>query len=229
MKKLFMLFAVALLASCSGDDDKNNNDGPQKLLTSVALNDDPDAGAISFQYDEKKNLKAILEDGDVEYSFTYNNNNELTGINDGNGESFFDIQYDNGQLSGYTAYGETYPITYNEQTKKYVFNSTEIEVALKGRNLGTVNDIGGADRLNIDYNDSYKGPMHSVPTKNIFLLSLFLNLYYYVSTSPISAINESGSIYTAENTYDEDGFVIQTIIKSGTQTQGTIKFQYSEL
>lgn len=229
MRKLFMLCAVVLLASCSGDDDKNINEGPKKFMTSIAMNDEPGTGAIQFEYDENKNLKAILENGDVEYSFAYNTNNELTAINDGNSESVIEILYDNGQLSGYMTGGETYPIAYNVQTNKYVFNSTEIEVALKGRDLGAVNDAGGANRLTLDYNTLYKGPMYNVPTKNIFLLSLFLNLYYYVSTSPVTGITEGGTAYTTENTYDEDGFVTQMVIESDTQTLATVKFSYSEL
>lgn len=225
MKKLFFaLFALTVLVSCSDDD----NEGPKKYVTSMTLGEGENHDVISFQYDENKNLKAYVEDGHVEYSFIYNSNNELLSITAETG-SAIEIKYEDGKLSGYTANGVTSPIAYNEQTKMYIFEDLDIEAGLKGRDLGIVNLIGAGNHTTIDYNDSYKGPMYNVPTKNIFLLSVFLNLYYFVTTKPITALDDSANEFTTENTYDADGYITKMVLKSGTETKGMITYQYTEL
>lgn len=221
MKKLiFALFALATLVSCSDDDNKEI----QKFATSIAIEGD----MINLTYDDKKNLKAISEDGDIIYAFTYNSNNELLAINDEEGVPIVTVLYTNGKLSGYTSNGQTQPITYDAQTGKYTFGAAGIEATLTGKDLATVTAIGGDTILDIDYKGSEKGPFYSVPTKNTFLLSVFLNLYYFVSARPILSITENGSLNTTNNTYDADGYVTTMVLQQDTETQEVI-FTYSEL
>ena len=232
MKKMFFaLFALTTLASCSDDDSNSNNNGEtQKYVTSMTIGEGGNAEVITFQYDENKNLKTYLEDGDVSYTFTYNDNNELVTVTDAFDEpSTIEIQYTNGILSGYTMDGATYPITYNESTKKYLFAGFEVEIGLEGRDIGTVAEAGGENYITIDYFDAYKGPMYNVPTKDIFLVSLFTDLYYLTSTRPISGLSDDGENYTTESTYDEDGYVTKMILKSGSATEDVVTFQYSDL
>jgi hypothetical protein len=232
MKKLFFaLFALTALVSCTDNDsDSNNNEGTQKFVTSMTIGEGEDADLITFQYDENKNLKAYLEDGDLEYTFTYNDNNELVAVTDAFDESStVDIIYTNGVLSGYTLNGTTYPITYNEATKKYLFGGFGIEIGLEGRDIATVAETGQENYLTIDYFDVHKGPMYNVPTKDVFLVSLFTDLYYLTSTKPISGMNDEGQNYTTESTYDQDGFVTKMILSPEIGTDDVITFQYSEL
>lgn len=223
MKKiLFALFAISMLVSCNNDDDSNTK---QKFLTSVTIGGD----TATFQYDEKKNLKSISSDGDVIYSFTYDNDNNLLSINDGD-EDFVTVQYENGQLKSFTNGSALYPISYNAQTKKYIVTGANIEIGLAGKDLATIDEIGGANLLTMTYNADHKGPFYSVPTKNTFLYGLLLELHYFTSIRPISGVTEDGgTTYTTENTYDADGYVTGMVMKSGTQTEGTFTFQYSEL
>ncbi|MHA3786942.1 hypothetical protein ACX0HA_01930 [Flavobacterium hauense] len=232
MKKLFFaLFALTALVSCSDDDtNSTNNEETQKFVTSMIIGEGEDAEMITFQYDDNKNLKTYLEDGDVSFTFTYNSNNELVTITDAFDESSsVEIQYTNGVLSGYTIDGSTFPITYNEETKKYLFGGFGIEVGLEGRDIGTVAEADEEDYVTIDYFDAYKGPMYNVPTKDIFLVSLFTDLYYLTSTKSISGMNDEGQNYSTESTYDEDGYVTKMILKSGSTNEDVITFQYSEL
>lgn len=221
MKKLiFALFALATLVSCSDDDNKEI----QKFATSITMEGD----MINLTYDDKKNLKTISEDGDIVYAFTYNSNNELLAINDEEGVPIVTVLYTNGQLSGYTSNGQTQPITYDAQTGKYTLANAGIEASLAGRDLAKLNVIGGNTILDIAYKGSEKGPFYSVPTKNTFLLSMFLNLYYFVSTKPILSVAESGTIITTDNTYDADGYVTTMVLQQDTENQEVI-FTYSEL
>ncbi len=77
MKKMcFAFFALAALVSCTDNDsDSANNEETQTYLTSRIIEEYGDAKLITIQYDENKNLKAYLEDGDLAYTFTYNDNN----------------------------------------------------------------------------------------------------------------------------------------------------------
>jgi hypothetical protein len=232
MKKLFFaLFALTALVSCTDDDSNStNNEETQKFVTSMIIGENEDAEMITFQYDENKNLKAYLEDGDVSFTFTYNSNNELVSVTDAFDESsFVEIQYTNGVLSGYTMNGSTHAITYNEETKKYLFGGFGIEIGLEGRDIATVAEAGGEDYITVDYFDDHKGPMYNVPTKDIFLVSLFTDLYYLTSTKAISGMNDDGEDYSTESTYDEDGYVTKMILKSGSGTEDVVTFQYSEL
>jgi len=232
MKKLFFaLFALTALVSCADDDtNSTNNEETQKLVTSMIIGEGEDAEMITFQYDDNKNLKTYLEDGDVSFTFTYNSNNELVTVTDAFDEaSSVEIQYTNGVLSGYTIDGSTFPITYNEDTKKYLFGGFGIEIGLEGRDIATVAEAGEENYITIDYFDAHKGPMYNVPTKDIFLVSLFTDLYYLTSTKSISGLSDEGQNYSTESTYDEDGYVTKMILKSGSTNEDVITFQYSEL
>ncbi|PZR22433.1 MAG: hypothetical protein DI539_05690 [Flavobacterium psychrophilum] len=222
MKKvLFALLAVAMLASCNNDDDSNKN---QKFMTSVSINGD----VAVFQYDEKKNLKSISSDGDIIYGFNYDGSNNLISVTDGD-DAFVTLQYENGQLESITNGDAVLPVTYNEATKKYLIGGAGIEVGLSGKDIATVDETGGDNLLALNYSSDNKGPFYSVPTRNVFLLPLLLELHYFMSTKPITQVTENGTTYTTENTYDEDGYVTQMVMKSGTEIQGTIIFQYSKL
>ena len=232
MKKMFFaLFALTALLSCSDDDSSsNNNEETQKFVTSMVIGEGDNAELITFQYDDNKNLKAYLEDGDIEYTFTYNDNNELVAVTDAYDESsFVEIIYADGVLSGYTINGTTFPITYNEETKKYLFSGFGIEIGLEGRDIATVAEVGNENYVTIDYFDIHKGPMYNVPTKDIFLVSLFTDLYYLTSTKSISGMNDEGQNYSTEGTYDQDNYVTKMILKSETGTEEVVTFQYSEL
>lgn len=196
----------------------------------MIIGEGEDAEMITFQYDDNKNLKTYLEDGDVSFTFTYNSNNELVTVTDAFDEaSSVEIQYTNGVLSGYTIDGSTFPITYNEDTKKYLFGGFGIEIGLEGRDIATVAEAGEENYITIDYFDAHKGPMYNVPTKDIFLVSLFTDLYYLTSTKSISGLSDEGQNYSTESTYDEDGYVTKMILKSGSTNEDVITFQYSEL
>jgi hypothetical protein len=225
MKKLFFaLFALAMLTACSDDDD---NQGTRKLMTTAII----DGDALVFQYDDAKNLEAIHGDGEAIYTFNYDSDNNLIAISDEDDTDtpFITIQYQNGQIASITNSGATLPVTYNQQTKKYEIGGVNIEAGLVGRDLGTVDEIGGDNLLSIDYFSEKRGPFYDVPTKNTFLYGLLLDLYYFTPTMPIQAVTENGATLTAENTYDDEGNVVKMTMKSGTEIQGEIVFQYSEL
>ena len=224
MKKiLFSLLAIVMLASCNNDDDKNNS---QKFMTTAVIDGDP----IVFQYDDNKNLEAMFGDGEALYTFDYDDNNNLIAVRDEDDiEPFITIQYQNGQLASIVNNGATIPVTYNEQTKKYVFGGVNIEAGLVGKDLGTLDETGGENLLTLEYVSDHKGPFYNTPTKNPFLIGLLVDLYYFTSTRPINKMISDGQTYTTENMYDEDGYVVKTVFKSDTQEQATIVFQYSEL
>lgn len=224
MKKILLVFlAMAMLVSCNSDDD---NKPTQKFMTTAIIDGDP----IVFQYDDNKNLKAMYSYGEPMYTFDYDNDNNLIAVSDEDDTDtpFITIQYQNGQIASITNSGMTIPVTYNEQTSKYVFGGVNIEAGLVGKDLGTIDEIGGDNILTMEYVSDHKGPFYNTPTKNSFLYALLVDLYYFTSTKPIAKVTDMGEVYTAENTYDDEGYVIKSVLTSGGDG-GTIIFQYSEL
>jgi hypothetical protein len=232
MKKMFFaFFALAALVSCTDNDsDSANNEETQKYLTSVIIEENGDSKLITFQYDENKNLKGYLEDGDLAYTFTYNDNNELVSVTDAFDNSSVEIQYTNGVFSGYTTQDDEWrPVPYNEVTKKYLFGEFGRQIGLEGRDIASVADDSGQNYLIIDYFNVHKGPMYNVPSKDLFLVNMFTDLYYVTSTKPISGIYDQGQNYSTESAYDQDGFITKMILKSGIGTAEVVTFQYSDL
>jgi len=224
MKKiLFAFLAIAMLASCNNDDDSKST---RKLMTTAIVDGDP----IVFQYDDNKNLKAMSSYGEVIYTFDYDNNNNLIAVSDEDDTDtpFITIQYQNGQIASITNSGAVIPVTYNQQTNKYVFGGVNIEAGLIGNDLGTVDEIGGDNILTLEYVSDHKGPFYNTPTKNPFLYALLVDLYYFTSTRPIAKATDMGETYTAESTYDDEGYVIKSVFGS-EEDGGTIIYQYSEL
>lgn len=228
MKRFFAILAVVMLAACSSDDDKN--DGPKKYPTAFRLGTEATAPWIQLRYDSNNNLTGLISEDEVQYSFAYNGN-ELVSITNGGDdeEPDYEFVYQDGALTGYIRNGETFPITYNKDSKTYIFEEEGLEVGLRGRDLGTGKLIGNTvNALDITYDDSRKGALYAVPTKDLFLIQLFANVYYYLSARPIVTVGDNEDSYTAENLYDADGYITQMTLKSGADTIATIQYQYSE-
>lgn len=228
MKKLFALLAVVMLVACNSDDDNN---GPKKYATAFRIGTDDTAPWIQLLYDNNNNLTSIVAEGETEYSFAYNGN-ELASITYGGPDEAPNYQfvYENGKLKGYTIGEDTTlnAISYNEQTKKYTVEDENIEIGLNGRDLATLGPVGGAAVIDLKYDGSRKGALYNVPTKDFFLLSLFANLYQYAGIRPLTSVTANSDAYTAENTYDSDGYITQMTLMQGGVEEYTIQYQYGE-
>ena len=83
------------------------------------------------------------------------------------------------------------------------------------------------------YDISKKGALNSLSDDTIFPVTIFANFrYYFLSSSAITSITVSNNgasvVYAAQNTYDSDGFLKSTIMKSGTDELFRVDYKYFE-
>jgi len=233
MKKLVtLLAAIITLTSCSSDDDNNADKGNNKSLSSITLSNGDGTGqpeVLTVIYDDNGNIKAFAADDDILYAYKYDTNNNLISISRGlSSDAEYTFQYTNGRLSGYTdESGTTTAIGYNEQTKMYTIGDSARQFSLKGRDIGTVSEAG-ENMYTFNYDDSHKGALYNIKGDNLFVLTMFSELYQYMSVRPMTSIATGDDSYTLDNTFDADGYVTKEAINYNGQVQSVLTYQYTE-
>lgn len=231
MKKFLALFAALTLAACSGDDD-NNEVKQNKFVSTIttSYNDDSaDGDVITFLYDDQKHVKSVVASDEIIASFTYQGDNVASIAGDDSGEAQFNFTYTNNILSGYSAYGDSHPITHNAQANSYDFGDLAAVLYVSGRDFGKAVESDGTIFSEITYDTGKKGALYNVSGNNLFVMTFFSQLYPFIASNAMTSITESSSKYTANNTYDNDGYVIKSVL---TSTQGevvTIDYTYKAL
>lgn len=233
MKKLLTLLVLIVMTSCSNDDDNNVDKGNNKSLSSITLSSGDGTGqpeVLTVIYDDNGNIKAFVADDEIVYAYKYDANNNLISIGSGlNSDPDYTFQYTNGRLSGYTDVegAMTTAISYNEQAKTYTIGDSARQFSLKGRDIGTVS-TGGQNEYTFNYDDSHKGALYNVKGDNLFVLTMFSELYQYMSVRPMTSIETGNDSYTLDNTFDADGYVTKAAINYNGEVQSILTYQYSE-
>lgn len=230
MKKFLALFAALTLAACSGDDD-NNEVKQNKFLSTITTSyaDSPEDGeVITFLYDDQKHVKSVVASDEIIASFTYQGDNVASIAGDDSGEAQYNFTYKNGILSGYSAYGESYPILHDAQANSYNFGDLAAVLYVSGRDFGKALNSDGSTFTEITYDAGKKGALYNVPGNNLFVMTFFSQLYPFVSSQAMTSVTEGGYKYTASNTYDSDGYVTGMVLKSESQ-EITLTYTYKAL
>ncbi|PZR22432.1 MAG: hypothetical protein DI539_05685 [Flavobacterium psychrophilum] len=233
MKKIFVLIAVIVLVSCSKDD---NAVVTKKMLTSFTVTENGAASTTELAYDENRNITGITTDGVVKYTFAYNKGNLIVMYDgpqdDPNTNELFNILYQNNQPSDYIGEsGISSFITYNATTRKYIFVASALEVLLKNRDIASINETEGDILAAIAYDETemHFGCLHNAPNSSIWILPFFTDTYSDLSTQAMTSVTLNGTVYTAANTFDEEGYVTKMVLTSAGATTRTVEYHYTQM
>jgi len=231
MKKFLALFAALTLAACSGDDDKNEVKQNKFVSTiTVSYADTPeDVEVLTFLYDDQKHVKSIVDSDETFAAFTYQGDNLVSIADDDTAEAQYNFTYANDIFSGYSSFGELIPITHNAQANTYTLANSGAVLYVSGRDVGKIVEADGTVNIEVTYDTSKKGALYNVPGNNLFVLTAFSQLYPYISSQAMTSITESSFKYTANNTYDNDGYISKSILTSTDGVVFTLSYTYKAL
>jgi len=227
MKKTVLLFCLIALIGCSSDDDQNSSQQSNRLLTDMIVTNDGNADTFHFEYDSNKNITAILKNGNLEFAYTYKGNIIESVRTDVSADDTTTFLYSDGKLTGYSREGEFHPIEYDAQNNKYIFTEDDYEVTMNDRDISSIMLFENL-YFSMDYNSASKGPLFNVRTENVFLLTLFSDVYAFLSVRPSTGFVYNQSTFSCENTYDGDNYLTKMILRSDEEEQ-TIQYIYEEL
>lgn len=231
MKKFLALFAALTLAACSGDDD-NNEVKQNKFVSTIttSYSDIPEDGeVITFLYDDQRHVKSIVASDEIVASFTYEGDNVVSIAGDDSGESQYNFTYTNGILSGYSAYDESFPITHDAQANSYNFGDLAAILYVSGRDFGKALNTDGTTFSEITYDAGKKGALYNVPGNNLFVMTFFSQLYPFMSSQAMTSVTESNTKYTATNTYDNEGYIVKSVLTTVDGVAVTLNYTYKAL
>ena len=252
MKKLLLLSALLIFA-CSSDDGSDNNDNSNnyKLVDTYQysyVNNDPDSsnfgnfyeGIVSYNYDGNKllNITSQAENGNGITNYTYNDNNQISGVYYSDGD-VLEAEYDNqGRLVTWTYTDvDDNPIgnpsisvanfVYNQdgsvvqtwqggQSYTYLFD--------QNGNITTIinpDEWDGNTERNFTY-DNKNNPFKNISGNGFFINIWFqgLNLYPSINNNIITAENENNIFFY---TYDEDDYPISFNSPNGFDYKSNIQ------
>ena len=254
MKKLLLPSALLIFA-CSGDDGSDNNDNSNnyKLVDTYQysyVNNDPGSsnfgnlyeGILSYNYDGNKllNITYTAENGNGITNYTYNDNNQISGVYLSGGD-VGEAEYDNqGRLVTWTYTDvDDNPIgnpsisvanfVYNQdgsvvQTWQGEGQSTYTHSFDQNGNITTIINPDAWDG-NTEKNYTYDNKNN--PFKNILGNSFFINAWF---KPVVLYIGTNNNVITAENenniffyTYDEDDYPISFNSPNGVDYRSNIQ------
>ncbi len=203
--KNFTLFLLTLfLVSCNNDDDKNE---VRKRITDVEVveSDGYVQRSLHFNYNADGNISEIIEEGEVEFTLSYDGN-RLISI-----ASAYDTQpiqfiYTNNILSSINDYGTELPVSYNSATKTYTISEFAL-IKVNGRGMEQAQNTEGLLVFNADLSNSQKGALYGLPTESFFMIQLFTSSYYFLSEKPMTSMYVEGISLTVNNVFDADGYL----------------------
>ena len=252
MKKLLLLSALLIFA-CSSDDGSDNNDNSNnyKLVDTYQysyVNNDPDSsnfgnfyeGIVSYNYDGNKllNITSQAENGNGITNYTYNDNNQISGVYYSDGD-VLEAEYDNqGRLVTWTytevddnpsnPFIDVTNFVYNQDgsvvaTTQGEGQSTTTFLLDQNGNITTIIDPDAWDG-NTERNFTYDNKNN--PFKNILGNSFLINntynpfLYTGVNNNVITSENENNIFFY---TYDEDDYPISFNSPNGSYYRSNIQ------
>jgi len=235
MNKILLLLSVITIFSCSSDDDSNNEQKAKKYVDVVTLTTNGETSTINLTYNDAKQIIRYSRSGT---SLTYKyEQGRLTTITDTDQNNTpYQLSYTNGQLSSLKHYNDTYPVTHNVADNCFTFSAGEINLKLgiAGRHIAFLNNFDGVSSQKFSYSNQNKGPMYNISTENAYLVPLFSEYAYIFLTSMPTVqfrLNTDGTekVYNATHTFDEEGYVTSTVLRSGNEEFISAQFHYVTL
>jgi hypothetical protein len=231
MKNIWILgFSTLLLLSCSNDDDGTETETTiKKYPDSYVFTKDGESDNIKIIYNDQMQITGYADQYST-ISFVYENG-RVAKVKEGTGVDPYTLRYTNGILSGLDHYTQSYPVIFNAQQNSYQIGDYT-SFGLVGRDVSFVsNTVDNSEKFTYDI--SKKGALNSLPDDSIFPVTIFANFrYYFLSSSAITSItvsdNGTSVVYAAQNTYDSDGFLKSTVMKSGTDELFRVDYKYFE-
>ena len=235
MKKLLTLLLFVSLFSCSSDDDSGNNDSPKtnKYVDKIALVSQNGSFGITLTYNADKQIATYTRDATTRLSYEYQDG-RLVRANDLDfPDKPYLFTYNDGILFSFKHYDDTYAVTYNKADKSYFFDGiSTLKFGFNGKNITYVEE-GLSGRQTFTYDNKNKGPLHNVDMDDLYFIPLLTDYSYsFLSASPISEIkieSENTTTYKAENTYDDEGYLTSTIMRSGNDQLYRATYHYISL
>jgi len=236
MKKIITLLAFLTLFSCSNDDDSgNDNSGSKtkKYVDRISLVSQNGSFDISLTYNADKQIASYTRGTTTRLSYEYQGG-RLVRVNDLDfPDSPYQFTYNDGILFSLKHYNETYAVTYNKADKSYFFDGiSTLKFGFSGKNITYVEE-GNSGRQTFSYNNSKKGPLYNVDMDDLYFIPLLSDYSYsFLSASPLSEIkiaSENTTTYKAENTYDDEGYLTSTVMRSGNDQLYSATYHYTDL
>lgn len=227
--QLLVLLICCILSGCSSDEGSGRSaESRPKFLTDMIVAQGGGSDTFEFQYDDINNISSIHRNGEVEYQFIYNVN-KLSSIHTyGDSEPWRVFNYTEGVLKTYSdRYGDDYPISYQPAGNTYFFSADNFSVTLKDKDILRIENIGGEKYFSMEYDTAIKGPLFNIKTENTFLFTLMSELYPFLFHNAAKNFYYNGTLYTCENSYDEDNYLIKMQLNDSDGTQYTIHYIYN--
>lgn len=241
-------FLTLLFISCSSNDDSINlNQGSTRIvpkqLQVLALNQAGElvtAFQTNFGYNSNKKINRIETssiNGNENIDLTYGSNglpNKIDFITT-QGTQTFNFGYNGTTLSSYSVDGVEFPVLHNTFNNSYSFQKggETVTYFLNNSNDVTrligVNPNGSSNLFQLEFENEKYGFLHNVD----FPLHLYLGivsdpiLFLLMSHNPLNKII-SNSNYEYSNSFDEDDFLIESVMNV-EQQQNIIQYEYQEL
>lgn len=236
MKKILLLLSVITILGCSSDDDSGNDQATKKYVDRVTLISNGETSTINLAYNDAKEIISYSRSGSTTLSYEYQQG-RLTKITDtGENNTPYLLSYTNGELSSLKHYDTTYPVTHSATDNSYTFNLGEInfKLGITGRDIAFLNNFDGVSTQKFSYSNQNKGPLYNLPTGKAYLVPLFSEyMYIILTTMPTTQfrINSDGveRVYNATHTYDDEGYVTSTVLRSATEEFISAQFHYITL
>jgi len=235
MKKILLLLSIITLFSCSNDDDSKNEAKEKKFVDRVILVSNGNTSTITLTYNNAGEIIGYDRSGTT-LTYKYDQG-RLTTITDTElNNTPYQLSYTNGELSSLKHYNDTYPVTHNTADNTYTFNLGEInfKLGIAGRDIAFLNNFDGVSSQKFTYSSQNKGPMYNMETEKAYLVPLFSEYaYIFLTSMPTTQfkINSDGTekVYNATHTFDEDGYVTSTVLRSGNDQFLSAQFHYVTL
>jgi len=235
MKQVLTLLVFLSLFSCSNDDDSGNNNSPKtsKYVDRIALVSENGSFDIALTYNADKQIATYTRDATTRLSYEYQNG-RLVRANDLDfPDSPYLFTYNDGILFSLKHYDDTYSVTYNKADKSYFFDGiTTLKFGFSGKNINYVEE-GLSGRQTFTYDNKNKGPLYNIDMDDLYFIPLFTDYSYsFLSAAPLSEIkieSENTITYKAENTYDDEGYLTSTVMRSGNDQLYSATYHYTDL
>jgi hypothetical protein len=228
IKKVMALLLAGVACSCSNNDDNTDN-SVRKYADQVIVTQDGTSTTTKIEYNDDMQVTAYVSNRDT-IRFEYEDG-RLARVKEGNGIDPYTLEYTNGKLSGIYHYSQYYPVTYNSQEKSYTFEGGNLAFGLAGKDILYV-DHPESYRESFTYDATKKGAFYNLDGEDIFPVTLFATFqYYYLTADALTSITLSGSEianYLSENTYDDEGYILSSIMRLNGGEAFRVQYHYME-
>lgn len=247
MKILYYLSVIAslLFVSCSGDDDSVSDPEAQipaeeKLLETVKMGSQ-DIMQFTYNPDKTVNELSILNFALLNFTYEQGNIKSITAITGGTASEYI-FNYENGKISSFSLDDEVTDVTYNAVSNYYLYqNEYQEEFTIELYGNGDIKKRVEYDNVNDEilssffyvYDDTKRGTMSNSNSVSVHLSMIMDSFWEFygipIAKKPVKTISVTQGNITAENTFDNQGFVQSTFLSLGQEDSLNFEFNYTQL